>query len=340
MIRRSLLLALIGVFVATAVVAHTLPAGSARKYTADYQSLPYKHGAGMPPWMSTAASAALVTGWVANNNSKNPRFSYNASGNGTVSYSLMAACFGDTGWIGCFERLAGTTWSIWVRKAFVDGGPTWSKLCERVDENGCRMAKRILLHEATHVTLTSLHDSQSGTLTVMGGCPNGCTKPEAGYNVTNLLECDQAAFQVKYGIQAITGPYGSCLDHLSGAIAGQGLELVETHSGGSSACAGNPISVSGRLATETNSAYGFLSNIAIASRVVKIDRKLHSSPTWVANWSSVTTSSAATGNNWSRSFTENPGVDTSYDYRLHFLGEAGLASKYSSVITLLFLNPC
>jgi hypothetical protein len=190
--------------------------------------------------------------------------------------------------------------------------------------------------------LTDLHDFQtdSGILTVMGCKPYDCTKDHAGWNVTTLLECDQAAFQMKYGLQAITGAYGDCLDHLSGAVVGQGLELVQTHTNPGAACAGVPISVSGRVATETNSAYGLLSNVAIASRVVKIDRKLHNSPTWTVNWSSVTTTSASTGNNWTRSFTENPTVDTYYDYRLHFLGEAGLASSYSSVITLLFLNPC
>lgn len=342
MIRKSILLALICAFVATAVMAHTLPDGSARKYAVDYQSLPYKHGANTPAWMTTAISAALVSGWVANNNSRNPRFSYSASGNGTVSYSLMLNCAGITNWVGCFERLPGTTWNIWVRKSNVDGGPAWHKLCEVQDVTGCRMAKRILLHEATHVTLTNLHDGQGCTLTVMGNSPTGCTKPEAGYNVTTLLECDQAAFQIKYGLQAITGSYGACLDHLAGAVVGEGLELVETHSSSTtSACAGVPISVSGRLATETNAAYGYLTNVNVASRVVFIDRKLHSSPSWGANWSSVTTSSATTGNNWSRSFTESPITSTYYDYRLHFVGEVGsLASEYSSVITLLFLNPC
>ena len=339
MIRRSILLALIGAIMATsAIIAHTPTAGAQRKYAGDYVSLPYKHGASTPTWMTTAISSALVTGWVANNNSRNPRFSYSSSGSGTVSYSLMADCFGDTAWIGCFQ--GGTSWNIWVRKSNLDGGPSWNKYCELTDVTGCRMAKRILLHEATHLTLTNSHDTQSGTLTVMGTCPSGCTKPEAGYNATTLLECDQAAFQMKYGLQAITGQYGNCLDHLSGAIAGQGLELVQTHTTPGAACHGVPISVSGRIATETNSAYGLLTNVNIASRVIQIDRKLHNSSTWGVNWSSVTTSSASTGNNWIRSFTENPGIDTYYDYRLHFLGEGGLASSYSSVITLLFLNPC
>ena len=52
------------------------------------------------------------------------------------------------------------------------------------------------------------------------------------------------------------------------------------------------------------------------------------------------TTSAQTGYNWSRSFTENPAITTTYDYRLHYLGEAGVAASYSATLSLTFLKPC
>lgn len=321
----------------SSVFGHTPTAGAVRLYpTPDYKSLPYHFGGSYPSFVTTAYNTALPTSWLTNNNSRAPRFSYSASGAGIVYYTTTTGvpqCDQLPGWIGCANNGGLNNWHIWLRNGF-----TYCETNGSLD--GCFLAKKVILHEAMHVTLAVVnHDTQSATLTLVGPCSPStahCAKPSTGWDSNSWKECDQAAFQMKYGLDLITGSYGGCLDHVSGAIVGQGLELVETHTTGStSACAGVPISASGRLATETNTSYGLLSNKNIASRVVKIDRKLHSSGTWVANWSSVTTTAVASGNNWTRSFTENPSVDTLYDYRLHFLGEAGgLASDYSSVITL------
>lgn len=55
------------------------------------------------------------------------------------------------------------------------------------------------------------------------------------------------------------------------------------------------------------------------------------------NWASFTTGLNQTGNNWSRSFSES--VGGTYNYRIRFVGEAGLAYS-EKILTLTFLSPC
>lgn len=340
MIRRVALLSVVGLVVgATAVAAHTPTSGAGRRYTADYQSLPYKYGGSVPTWMQTAVASSLQTGWVANNNSRSPRFSFSASGAGTVWYSAMAECYGVTDWIGCFQAGTGTTWNIWVRS----NGAT---LCERPGEDlaGCRTTKRIVLHEATHLTLTRMapHDPQAngGTLTVMGCAPGSCIKPQPGYDATTWLECDQAAFQMKYGMQNFAGQFGNCLDHVAGA-GPSGLATVSTVSQATGqTCAGLSLSRSGWIGTQDNANYGLLRDIGLATRYVHIDRKLHSSSTWTNDYSYAITTSAQSGYNWSHSFSENPAITTTYDYRIRQLGEAGISPAPNLVFSITFLKPC
>jgi hypothetical protein len=289
--------------------------------------------------MVTAANSSLQTGWVQNNNSRGPRFSYSASGSGTVYYASQTGFdFCDVAvpaWIGCAYGGGTLTWRIWLRSDM------YTK-CEETNATGCYLAKRVFLHEAEHVALVNGEESQSATLTNMGGCPPNtqCSKPNTGWDSTTPRECDQAGLQMKYGMYQFTGQFADCLDHVAGAGAG-GLTTVQTVSATSgTTCAGQSLSRSGRISTQSNSNYGRLSNIGIAIRTIQIDRKLHSSSTWTANWSSVATTSEQTADNWSRSFTENPAVTTTYDYRLHYLGEAGVAPSYSATLSLTFLKPC
>jgi len=328
--------------VSVPVSAHTPTAGTSRKFAANYQSLPWKYSGTIPTWLQTAYSSSLGSGWNSNNNSRGPVFTYSSTGNGTARYVSSASfdCFDTPGWIGCGQFLGGTSWNIWVRSDPAPG-VTYCEL--NANATGCRMVKRIILHEAMAITSQAghTHDNQtnSGNLTVMGCQPDSCTKPNAGWNTTTLLECDEAAFQKYYGMALVTGQFANCLDHLTGAVVGQGLEtkhVLSTTSG--SACGGYSIPISARIAVEVNSSYGLLSDVALATRVIQIDRKLHSTSTWTANWAWLATNTAQTGYNWTRSFTENPAVTTAYDYKLHFLGQSGIASSYSPVFTLTFVH--
>jgi hypothetical protein len=164
-------------------------------------------------------------------------------------------------------------------------------------------------------------------------------KPNAGWDSTTPKECDQAALQMKYGLQSLAGQYSECLDHAPGA-GSDGLATKVTKSKTTATtCTGLNISISGRLTTATNSGYELLSNLNIASRTIYVDRKLHSSSTWTTDWRTLTTSSAASGNNWTRNFTETSA--NTYDYKIHFKGESNrLSPAYSGVITLTFITPC
>lgn len=321
--------------VSTAAVAHTPAAGAVRRYSADYQVLLYKFDGSMPSWGQTAANNALTSRWLVNNNSRSPRFQYSASGAAVLSYSTMPDCFGITGWIGCTSGGGSTAWTVKIRSGYV----TW---CEVSNVTGCYSAQRVFLHEAEHVTLTSSEETQPSTVTNMGPCDGSyCSKAKTNYNSSSPQDCDQAALQVKYAMQDVTGDWSTCLDHVAGHGT-NGLVTVHTLSQTTgTTCAGSSISISGRVATQSTSNYGLLSNVNVAGKAIYIDRKLHTSSTWTTDWSLLSTTSATTGNNWTRSFTENPGITQAFDYRVHYKGLVGaLAASYSSTFTLTFLKPC
>jgi hypothetical protein len=317
------------------VSAHTPAVDHQRRYSADLQSLPYKIDASVPSWLTTAYNTALPTQWATNNNSKSPRYSFSTSGAGTVYFSTMSSCAGVTNWLGCFSGAGTTTWKIWIRNT-----TSWT-YCEASNVTGCFMAKRAILHEGEHVTLTNSHDPQNATLTNMGGCTGGCGKPNAGYDSASPRECDEAALQLEYDLYQFGSAYGDCLDGISNAGSTgllTGTTLTQTSG---TVCTGMSISISGRMAVATFCSYQTLSNNPLALRTIYFDRKLHSSSTWTVDWSSTATSGATSGNNWTKSFTESPGSTTSYDYRVHYKGQGtGLNPSYSATITLTFLNPC
>ncbi len=328
-------------FVATVVLpqsarAHTPIEGAQRRYTADYASLTFRYVGTVPTWVRTAVEVALETQWLTNNNSRAPRFSQSTSGLGSVMYDTVSECT-DTvpNWIGCARRWGFADWKIWIRSGIIGGH------CENNNNAiGCYRASRIMLHEAEHVTLTTSESSQGSANTNMGACPpvppGHCKNPNSGWNSSSWKECDQAAFQMKYGLQSLTGQYADCFDHIAGAGNG-GLAVVQTvTSSTGTTCVGMSLSRSGRIATQTTSNYGLLSNLGIAGRLIRIDRKLSSSSTWMS-WASFTTGTNQTGNNWSRSFSET--VGGTYNYRIRFEDEAGLAYS-EKILTFTFLSPC
>jgi hypothetical protein len=250
----------------------------------------------------------------------------------------MTSCFGVTGWLGCYNNPGYSNWNIWIRNT-----TSWD-YCEEPggDHNGCYMAKRAILHEAEHVTLTASHDPQNATITNMGSCTGGCVKPNAGYNSSSPRECDEAALQLRYDLYSFGGTYGDCLDHVAGAGAGGLLTGTTLSQTSATTCAGLSFPISGRLAVQTNNNYIALSNNPLSLRTVWFDRKLQSSGTWTVDWSSTATSGATSGNNWTKSFSESPGATTTYNYRAHFKGQTpdGLNPSYSTTITITFLRPC
>lgn len=314
---------------------HTTPPKVRRACSpTDNATLTYRFVGSVPGWLQTAFNSAVQEEWLANNNSRAPRFVLSSSGAGSVMYASASPCAPAVpDWIGCTRDWGKPNWRIWIRSGIIGGH------CENNNNaSGCYRAGRIALHEAEHATLTTSESPQSALDTNMGGCGGYCHKPNSGWDSNSWKECDQAAFQLKYGLQSLSGQYSSCLDHVAGAGSG-GLAVVQTvNSSTGTTCTGVPISRSGRIATKTLSGYGLLSNLGIAGRLIRIDRKLSSSSTWTLNWASFTTSTNQTGYNWSRSFSES--VAGTYNYRVRFAGEAGLA--YSDMIlTITYINsPC
>jgi hypothetical protein len=319
------------------VQAHDPVQGAVREYSQDLLNLTYKFAStSYPSYVTTAFDAALQTRWDVNNNSDAPRFDKSSTGSGRARYATstgVPACDNLANWLGCASGGGTTSWNIWLRKDLFT-------FCELNDVTGCFRAKRVILHEAEHVTLGVLnHDPQDGTVTNMGGCPGStaCSKAHPGWDSNNPKECDQASLQLNYGLKSVTGSYADCLDHVPNA-GSSGLATDQTVSSSTgTTCIGLNLTRSGRISTESHASYGELSNLGIAGREILIDRKLDSSSTWNTGWSSVTTTSAQTGNNWSYSFSEN--VANTYDYRIRLVAEDGLSSS-SKIITLTFFAPC
>lgn len=312
--------------------AHLPVVGAERKYSADYENLTYRFAGNVPQWLRTATDLALETQWLVNNNSRAPRFTNASGGSGLVRYETTSVCGSfEQQWVGCAEGAGDPDWVITVRDGYVP-------FCENGNQPNCFRASRILLHEGEHITLTSSESSQSAGVTNMGGCPpsGSCSKPNPGWDSSSWKECDQAAFQMKYGLQSLSGQYADCFDHMADHGT-TGLATVQTvTSSTGTTCAGMSLTRSGRISTKSTSNYGLLSNLGVAGRLIRIDRKLSSSSTWT-NWSSFTTGTNQTGNNWTRSFSET--VGGIYNYRIRFAGEAGLAYS-EKILTLNFLSPC
>lgn len=317
--------------------AHTPVEGAQRRYTADYASLSFRYVGTVPTWLRTAVELAVETQWLTSNNSRAPRFHQSTSGLGSVMYDTTSECAdSEPDWIGCTRRWGFPDWKVWIRSGIIGGH------CENNNNaTGCYRASRIMLHEAEHVTLTTSESSQGSANSNMGACPpvppGHCKNPNSGWNSSSWKECDQAAFQLKYGLQSLSGQYADCFDHIADHGT-TGLATVQTvTSSTGTTCAGMSLTRSGRISTKSTSNYGLLSNIGVAGRLIRIDRKLSSSSTWTTNWSSFTTGTNQTGNNWTRSFSET--VGGIYNYRIRFAGEAGLAYS-EKILTLNFLSPC
>lgn len=329
----------------TAVSAHTPVAGAVRQYSQD-TALQYKWEGSYPTWFTGAMGSAFGIDWTNTtyNNSRKPTFSYSASGAGTVSYkspSGVAQCDIWPEWIGCADNGGATNFKVILRN--FTQAPTrpnykWVQTTGTCS-NTCFDLRRVAAHEIEHVTLgVGAHDAQGESNTVMASTtPSYDTDGWARHHV---MKCDEAAFQLKYDLAALAGRYADCFDHVAGHGVSGLFSTATISAPVASACYGTALSITGRLEVQTNTNYETLGGNPLASRTVYIDRKLHSSGTWTADYSSAVATNANTGNNWSRSFTENgTSGSTTYDYRAHFKGDAGVDPVYSSTVSLTWKAP-
>ncbi|MEA2674277.1 MAG: hypothetical protein QOI92_1469 [Chloroflexota bacterium] len=314
-----------------------------REYTAG-TTLTWKYGGTYPAWAKTAITAAMGSDWsnLAFNNTRMPRFSYSASGLGTVvlSTSGTSPCgTGNTEWIQCSKNWGTTGFIIYIRDLV--NGPhlnwAWYNTTGSCPSGkACWLVERALMHEIEHVTLgIANHDAQGESYTVMASTTPW--SPNTGWNTKHIQKCDEAAGQLLYGLSDLTGVYGDCFASITGHGSG-GLASTLTSTGsGQFLCNGQGAAVSGRLAIKVDTTnYKQVSGNPLAGRTIYFDRAVSGSGSWVLNFSS-TTASAATGNNWSASFG---GTNVSYDFRPHYGGEAGVAPVTGSVVTLHWSNAC
>ena len=328
---------------ATVASAHTPVAGAVREYSQD-TGLQYKWGGSYPAWFTGAMGSAFGIDWTNTtyNNSRKPTFSYSAGGAGTVSYkspSGVPACDG-VDWIGCSAAWGSTSWQVILRnfaQSPVRPNSSWVQTTGSCSGT-CFDARRVALHEIEHVTLgVSGHDPQGETNTIMASTTP--SSPTTGWATHHVQKCDEASFQLLYDLAALAGVYADCFDD----IAGHGVTgLVSSATASApvaSACYGTALSITGRLEILTNSNYGTLGGNPLASRTIFMDRKLHSAGTWTVDYSSAVASNVS-GNNWSGSFTvTGSSGSTTYDYRAHFKGEAGVDPVYSGTVSLTWKAP-
>ncbi len=96
------------------------------------------------------------------------------------------------------------------------------------------------------------------------------------------------------------------------------------------------VTVTGRLAVATDSAYQALSNNPLTSRTLWFDRRPVGG-SWTTDVTS-TTATNASGNNWSKTFSS--GSATTYEFRGHYKGETGLDPDYSPTFSITWSTAC
>lgn len=310
----------------------------------------YKWGTGVdaagspvpfPTWLKGFAQDLLEThlidpDWT---NAKIIQFAYSSSGSATVYFSdsTSGVCDSVTGWQGCEAGAATYSWKIWFRH---DAG--YFDWCQVQSTTGCRDVYRVGTHEGGHAVGYLAHYSVSESFTVMTTSAPG--KANSGWNTDHFQPCDMARLQLEYGVKSRSGPYSQCLDHIAGAVAGFGLVSTLTAAPSSGiACPGDAITASGRLAIETDDAhYLELSGDNLAARSVAFDRRVSGTSNWTLDTTSSTSTSAATGTNWSHAFAFNPSGTISYDFRAHYKKQTGqgIAESYSPIFSYTWSTTC
>lgn len=293
-------------------------------------------------------TTAFGTDWPASayNNTRMPTFSYNSSGAGTVWYegtTPVPACgYGPTtAWIGCSSNWGTTSWNVWLRDFGENPhSPTWGWYDTGSCSGTCFESRRVALHEIEHVALAvGSHDSQGEANTIMGSATP--SYPNTGWNTHRIQRCDESAAQLLYDVGTSAGPYADCFDHTTNHGT-YGLVTSATVAATSyGACTGYGVTVTGRLAIKTDSAYQALTNNPLTNRTLSFDRR----PVG-GSWTTDVTSTAATsasGDNWAKTFSSSSSV--TYEFRGHFRGvgeggEVGLDSSYTPIFKITWSSAC
>jgi hypothetical protein len=321
------------------VLAHD-PIGASANYPPG-AALVYRYGAtSYPAWFQGAVQAGLGPDWsnAAYNNSRSPSFSYSPSGSGAVVYSDAKSSPCNTGnlqWLQCAIGSGQSTWRIYVRdftKAAY-GNWTW---CNISYSGTCWDMERALVHEAGHVALGAGHNDQGESNTVMGSVSPRYAL--TGWNTHHLQRCDEAAAQLRYGMQSGSGPIADCFDHIYGHGAIGLVSSIRTSASTISVCRAAVATLSGFFGVASTGSYGLLSGQSLAGRTIWFDRKPRSSSTWTLNVASATTGTGAT--NWSRGFSSGTTSTVTYDFRPHTSQEAGLDAATGPIVTVTWGATC
>lgn len=137
----------------------------------------------------------------------------------------------------------------------------------------CWDVGRVALHEFGHILDLGHHPSPNQDNSIMH--PDVPTYGEEGWRIRAFRKCDKARLQLTYDLASPSGGYSACLDHLPGAIPDSGLETAVTFSTNKTVvCVGQYATFSGSLRVATEPAYEELSGNMLASRSVKIQRRL------------------------------------------------------------------
>ena len=311
-----------------------------------------------PQWFRDTAESELEVSWdsLAANNSNVPGYGNGGdnTGGGTIFLTSVAAspCTGNTAWIGCNPAGGLVSFSIYVRNFPSASAPIWlwwdrDSTCNDIypadgfSTSTCFSVRRVVAHESTHNTLTRDHNSMAFNESIMQSATP--TPGQTTYwNRPNFLPCDEAAAQLEYGLADPAGEYADCFKTFPGDGAkGLNTKLTLSSATSDSRCVGQAMAARGRLALGASSNYEDMRDTPLEGRVIRIDRKPHSSTSWTTGVYTATATGAA-GDNWSRSI--GSATTGTFDYRAGWYassGEPALNSSNQVTWTITWLDsPC
>jgi hypothetical protein len=255
------------------VVAHGPdPILGGGRYTQD-EVLQFRWRAGsVPPAAIQTAIRAAAADVGESRASRAATFAYSSTGASTIGYGT-GTC-GVNG-IGCFTRIAPDTFTMWLRehgRVYDWGTLRWCQMQSTVT-NGCYDAETIALDEFGHVEILGHHvnyaDESDYTDAVVQAFSR--TRPKAGWNMHAFGRCDTATLQVQYDIPLASSPISSCLDLATVLTLGASSTQVPD---------GGVVAFTATLRVATNAAYVRLSDNALATRAVRLQRRPAGSTVW------------------------------------------------------------
>lgn len=315
-------------------LAQTPTAGAARWY-APGTALKFRFGGVTPTWAQQAIQSATTDfsskAW---NNSRTPTFSFSAGGAATISYSgsFVSPCgTGNRQWLQCSANWGAAGFQIFVRNFSAAPISNWT-WCDIAIAGTCWDAERALLHEMEHVVMgVGNHDPQGNENTIMGA--TAPWYPTATWNLHHIQRCDEAAAQLAYGVGSPFGQFADCLRGLARTPQTDLVPVMKPSVIAMTLCNFQQAVLKGRFAIANLPAYQALADSPLAGRTIWFDRRLYTSSVSTRNIAS-TTASAASGVNWSQTFSGPPSGTVTYIYGLHASAETGVGASLGSSVTV------